>query len=104
MLHHVESYKVNANNQLRFASVVSFHLRHAIVGVRTLRRRSRAITITMRLRGLLLRRHGIVAWRRRLLVELLLVLRGIRVTSTRVDRWRRHGRGGTLPLRMTRRA
>lgn len=102
-----KAYKVDAHNELRFAPVVAFHFGHSIVRVRALgRRRPRAVAVAMRLSRLLLLLQRVVAGRRGLLVELLLVLRGVGVPSSSVDRRRRrrHGRGGSLRLRVAGRA
>jgi hypothetical protein len=99
------SYKVDADNQLGFAPIVAFHLCQTVVRVRSLRWGARAVSVAMRLLRLLLDLlllHGVVARRSGLLVELLLVLRGVCMATAGVDGRRGHGGGRALSLRVTR--
>lgn len=93
------THKINADNQLRLAAVVSFDLCQASSVERIVLRRTVAVSL------LLLLLHG-VAWRgRRLLllaIHVLLVLRSVGVSTAGVDgRWWHWARGSAL-VRMRR--
>ena len=96
----VFTHKVNADNQLRLAAVVSFDLCQTSSVERIVLRRTIAISLL-----LLLLLHGVA---RRcgclllLAIHVLLVLRSVGVSTTGVDgRWRHWARGSAL-VRMRR--
>lgn len=82
------THKIDADNELSFASrIVTLHFGWpAIIRVRAL---YRLWPVAIWLMSLWRLPHGISGWRR-LGVELLLVLRSVRMPSAGVDRWRRH--------------
>jgi hypothetical protein len=87
-----ETYKVDTDDELRFASVAALDLcQVSLTVLRALQSLGRVAVA-----GLLHR----VAWRRRLLVHGLRVLRGVWVTAAGVDGWRGHGRVGPALVRM----
>jgi len=92
----MDPYKVNADYELRFTPLVAFDLRHTVLICRVSTLLLRIVSV-----ALLLLLHGIARWRR-LLIQLLLMLRRICMSTASVDRRRRHGtvrpgliRGGT---------
>lgn len=83
------TYKVNADNELRFAPLTAFYLGEAVLLVCWVSTDLRGVSVTL----LLL--HG-VARRGRLLVHLLLMRWGIRVPTAGVDGRRHRGVGSAL--------
>lgn len=82
------THEIDSDNELSFASrIVTLHFGWpAIIRVRAL---YRLWPVAIWLMSLWRLPHGISGWRR-LGVELLLVLRSVRMPSAGVDRWRRH--------------
>lgn len=85
------TYEVNANNQLGLAPLAAFHLSKALLVRMVLLRGPVAVLLL----------HG-VARRGGLLVELLLMLRGVCMAAASVNRRWRHGRVGPALARMLR--
>lgn len=90
------TYKVDADDELCLASLAALDLCETPLSVCVRAGGGRcAVAVARRLLVL----HG-VAGRGGLLVELLLVLRGVLVAAAGVDGWGRHGRGGSALVRM----
>ena len=84
-----ETHKVNADDELCFAPLAALHLCESVLVCRMPSHLRRAVAISC----ILL--HGVgVARRGGLLVQLLLMLRGVGVAGAGVDGWRRHWRAG----------
>ena len=93
-----ETHEIDAHDELRLATLAALDLGQTALSVRV-RTRGGGCTVAVARRLLVrLRLHG-VARRRGLVVELLLVLRGVGVAAAGVD-GRRHGRGGPALVRM----
>lgn len=82
------TYEVNAHNQLCLAALAALHLSLTRVSSMLLN----GLRCVSSIASLLLHR---VAWRSRLLIHLLLMLRRVCVSAAGVDRWRHWTRGST---------